>query len=109
MSRAALRRAAVAAAAAATTVAACGGPRTATRGPRDAGVVLIESNVRDAAVYVDGKFVAPLAAMGGGVVLASGSHRLELRHDDYFSTYLVVDLARAERKQVVLELAPILP
>jgi len=38
-----------------------------------------------------------------------GTHRFELRHDDYFSSYLELTVARAERKSVAMELAPILP
>ena len=72
-------------------------------------IVQIKSNVRDAQVYVDGRFVAPLNAVGGGVAIDPGHHRIELRHDDYFSSYLELTLARAERKQVAMDLAPILP
>ena len=35
--------------------------------------------------------------------------RFELRHEDYFSSYLELTLAKAERKKVSMELAPILP
>ena len=50
-----------------------------------------------------------LAALRGGVAVEPGTHRLELRHEDYFSSYLELTLVKAERKKVSMELAPILP
>jgi hypothetical protein len=93
----------------AVALAACGpkvGPNGVTAS--DA-IVQVKSNVRDAQVYIDGRFVAPLNAIGGGVAVDPGVHRVELRHDEYFSTYLELTLARAERKKVSLEMAPVLP
>ena len=88
---------------------ACGprGPTTRVTS-RDA-IVYLESNVRDAQVYVDGRFIASLDALGGGVAVEPGTHRLELRHEDYFSSYLELRLARAERKKIAVDLAAILP
>lgn len=79
------------------------------RNPADDAIVYVRSNVRDAQVYVDGRFIAPLDAMGGGVSVEPGLHRLELRRDDYFSSYLELELKRAERRKVQLEMAPVLP
>ena len=90
-------------------IAGCGpkrGPNGASAG--DA-ILVVRSNVRDAQVYVDGRFIASLEALHGGLALEPGAHRLELRRDDYFSRYLEVSLARAEHKQVTLELSAILP
>ena len=75
----------------------------------DDAIVYLASNVRDAQVYVDGRFVASLDALGGGLAVAPGVHRMELRHDDFFSGYLELDLKRAERRKVTLALAPVLP
>ena len=89
---------------------ACGGPQTRTGGVEaDDAIVWVRSNVRDAQVYVDGRFVAPLHAVGAGIAVEPGFHRLELRRDDYFSSYLELELARAERRKVRMELAPVLP
>ncbi|HEX8112534.1 MAG TPA: hypothetical protein VF516_32610 [Kofleriaceae bacterium] len=63
----------------------------------------------DAQVYVDGRFIAPLDALGGGVAVAPGAHRLELRHDDYFSSYLEVQVARAARQKLAIDMAAMLP
>lgn len=89
---------------------ACGAspPRPGGVEPDDA-IIQVRSNVRDAQVYVDGRFVAPLHAVGAGIAVEPGFHRLELRRDDYFSSYLELELARAERRKVRVELAPVLP
>lgn len=72
-------------------------------------IIYITSNVHDAQVYVDGRFVAPLDALGGGVAVAPGSHRLELRHDEFFSRYLEVQIARAARQKLAIDMAAMLP
>jgi len=86
------------------------GPRPAPNAvtPNDA-VMYVRSNVGDADLYVDGRFVGPLNVLRGGVAVDPGMHRIELRHDNYFSRYLELDLHRAERKRLALELAPVLP
>jgi hypothetical protein len=89
---------------------ACSGPQGPSSGvTREDAILSIKSNVRDAQVYVDGRFVTPLDAAGGGIAVAPGTHRFELRHEDYFSSYLELTLAKAERRKVSMELAPILP
>jgi hypothetical protein len=90
-------------------LAACGG-KVASNGvsARDA-VVYVRSNVGDAQVYMDGRFVGPVRVVRGGIAVDPGKHRLELRHDDYYSAYVELDLERAERKKLQLEMAPILP
>jgi hypothetical protein len=89
---------------------ACGGTARSARGiERDDAIVQLRSNVRDAQVYVDGRFVAPLDAVARGIAMRPGYHRIELRRDEYFSSYLEVELARAERRKVKVELAPVLP
>ena len=72
-------------------------------------VVLIKSNVPDANLFVDGRFVGPVGVLRGGVAMAAGKHRLEVRRDDYFSRYVELDLQRAEHKRIELQLAPVLP
>jgi PEGA domain len=72
-------------------------------------VVYLKTNVADAQVFVDGRFVGPVNVIKGGIALDPGKHRIELRHDDYFSRYVELDLARAEKKKLQLELAPVLP
>jgi len=88
---------------------ACGPRLIATAVTRGAAIVYLQSNVRDAQVYVDGRFIAPLDALGGGVAVEPGTHRLELRHEDYFSSYLELRVAQAERKKLTVDMAAILP
>jgi hypothetical protein len=91
-------------------LAACGGVKQNPRGvDRDDAIVKLSSNVTDAQLYVDGRFIGPLGALRGGVAVEPGTHRFELRHEDYFSSYLELTLTKAERKKVALEMAPVLP
>jgi hypothetical protein len=87
----------------------CGPKAVQTGVTREDAILSIQSNVRDAQLYVDGRFVTPLDAARGGVAVTPGTHRFELRHEDYFSSYLELTLAKAERRKVSMELAPILP
>ena len=76
--------------------------------PNDA-IVYLTSNVGDAQVYVDGRFVGPINILKRGIAVDPGKHRVELRHDDYFSRYAELDLHRAEKRKVDLDMAPVLP
>ena len=89
--------------------AACGPRIGPSRAASDDAIVYLRSNVRDAQVYIDGKFVAPLNALGGGVAIEAGAHRVELRHEDYFSSYVELQLTRAERKKLAIDMAAMLP
>jgi len=90
-------------------LAACG-PRIGPNGvSSDDAIVYLHSNVGDAQVYLDGRFIASLDALGGGLAVEPGTHRLELRHEDYFSSYLELRLARAEHKKLAVDLAAMLP
>ena len=93
----------------ALALTACGGKQNPSGVDGDDAIVKLASNVSDAQLYVDGRFIGPLGALRGGVAVEPGTQRFELRHDDYFSSYLELTLARAERKQVALEMAPVLP
>ncbi|CAN5819837.1 hypothetical protein BH11MYX2_BH11MYX2_35820 [soil metagenome] len=88
-------------------LAACGG--TQKTGGGDEAIVKISSNVRDAQLYVDGRYIAPISSLGGGIIVEPGAHRLELRSDEYFSAYLEVSVAGSDRKTVAMKLAPRLP
>jgi hypothetical protein len=91
-------------------VAACGPKQTiSSRVDPDDAIVMIQSNVTEANVFVDGRYFGPVKMLRGGLAFEAGKHRLELRHEDYFSRYVELDLKRRERKQVQLDLAPVLP
>ena len=87
----------------------CGGKMNPNGVTAEDAIVKLKANVTDAELYVDGRFIGPLGALRGGVAVVPGTHRFELRHDEYFSSYLELTLARAERKQLAIEMAPILP
>ena len=90
-------------------LAACGTPPP-VNGVRDGqAVVLVTSNVGDAQVYVDGRFVGMLGLLHGGLAMDPGHHRIELRHDDYFSRYAELAVTRAARTTLDLQMEPVLP
>lgn len=90
-------------------VAACGGAQQAGRISRNDAVMYVTSNVVDAQVYVDGRFIGAVNLVKAGIALDPGKHRIELRHDDYFSRYADLDLQKSETKKLDLDLAPVLP
>ena len=69
----------------------------------------ISSNVGEANLFVDGRYIAPLRVVKKGIAVVPGKHRIELRHEHYFSRYVELDLERGARKQLQLDLAPVLP
>lgn len=90
-------------------LAACGARQDTSRITADDAIFYVKSNVRDANVYVDGQFIGPVGIMKGGIAVAPGMHRIEVRHADYFSGYVELELKRAERRKLDVTLAPILP
>ena len=93
----------------ALAVVACRPAKPANGVTESDAVIYLKSNVRDAELFVDGRDVGPLGTLRGGVAVIPGTHRFELRHEDYFSSYLELTLARAERKKVAMDMSPILP
>lgn len=82
----------------------CGGGR----GAGDAGnraVLVIQSPVADAVLWVDGRYVAQLRDIRGGVRLPPGRHQIEIRHDDYHAYYSELSLRPTERLRLTVELA----
>jgi hypothetical protein len=86
---------------------ACGGARTATDEGR--AVLTITCPVRDAVVWVDGRYVAQVRDLAGGLALAPGRHQIELRHERYHATYREVEVARGQRLRIDLALAEAFP
>lgn len=87
----------------------CGGARATPRNHGSDAVIYLHSNVADAQVYVDGTFVGQVNLVKQGIALGAGRHRVELRHDDYVSRYADLNLEQATKKQLDLDLFPILP
>jgi hypothetical protein len=90
-------------------VVGCAGTPGAARGTSTSAVVTVTSNVPDAQVYVDGRFVGAISFVKAGMALDPGRHRVELRRDDYFSRFAELELHKSEHKQLELELFPVLP
>ncbi len=90
-------------------LAACGGAHQAGRTSTNDAVMYVTSNVADAQVYVDGRFVGAVHLVKAGIAVDPGKHRIELRHDDYFSRYAELDLQKSEHTKLDLDLAPVLP
>ena len=87
----------------------CGrGPGVRGAGRNDA-VVTFDTGVRDAAVWVDGTFVGGMEALRAGVAVEAGTHRIEIRHEDYFPYYAELQLRAGERRKLRVDLAPQLP
>jgi hypothetical protein len=72
-------------------------------------VVVVHSELADAALWLDGRYIGPLGSLRGGVAVAPGPHRVEVRHDEYFSYYAEIELGPRERRTIEVQLAPILP
>jgi hypothetical protein len=92
----------------ALSLAACGG---AGQAPATAGraVLEIECPVRDAVLWVDGRYLAQLRDLRGGVALSPGHHQIELRHDRYHAHYADIELRRGQRLRLAIPLAEALP
>jgi len=89
----------------ALALTACGGPQR--RDTPSAALIQFDSNVADAEVWIDGSFYA--GALARGIKVKPGSHRVEIRHDDYHTQYLELELAAGEERTVEVRLAEILP
>ena len=96
-------------AALAAAAVACG-PKPGVRGASAGDAVLVfEANVPQAGMWIDGVFIGGLDTMRGGVALSPGPHRIEIRHDDYFTYYRELTVTAGEKQRIAVELAPTLP
>ena len=87
---------------------ACGG--AGARPTRsDRAVLEVACPVTDAVLWVDGRYVAQLRDLRGGVALRPGHHQIELRHDLYHAYYGELDLRAGQRLRVDVPLAEALP
>jgi hypothetical protein len=91
--------------------AACAGSnvRDPSKPDDDDAIVKIQTAVKDASLWVDGRFIGPIGGLRGGIAVEPGKHRLELRHDSYWSHYEELDLAPRQQVSLQIELAPVLP
>lgn len=75
----------------------------------DRAVLVIESPVKEAVLWVDGRYIAQLGDLRRGVPLPAGRHQIEIRHDRYHAHYAEVDLKARETKRLRIDLAELLP
>jgi hypothetical protein len=88
---------------------ACGGPpRPAPGFSANDAVILVQSNVPDAELWVDERFVGPVGALEGGVALRPGTHRIEVRHARYHTFYETLTVQARERSTLEARLVPVL-
>lgn len=82
----------------------CGGSR-GQGGAGNRAVLVIDSPVADAVLWVDGRYVAQLRDIRGGVRLSPGAHQIEVRHDSYHAYYVDLTLRPTQRLHLTVELA----
>lgn len=86
----------------------CGAARTpAVRS--DQAVLEVSCPVADAVLWVDGRYLAQLRDLRGGVALPPGRHQIELHHDRHHAYYGEIVLRRGERRRIEVPLAEALP
>lgn len=92
-------------------IAGCSGGAKSTRGKvaKNDAIVTIECPVPDAELWVNDRFIAHTGKLRRGIALSPGEHRLELRHDRYFTHYQVIAVTARQRLALTVELAEILP
>ena len=92
------------------TLAACAGAAgPGAREPSQTALVLLDCEVADASVWVDDRYLGEIGPLSGGVALAPGTRRIEVRHDRYHTYYARIALDPHERKTLQVHLAPELP
>lgn len=92
----------------AVLLTACGGAPKPTPVPPK-GLLLLQCEVADAEIWLDSRYLREVREVKGGIRLETGLHRIEVRHRDFHSTYLEVELAPGERRRLEVQLARRLP
>lgn len=89
--------------------AGCGGTTKGTKPHSDDAIIYLKTSVSDAEVWVNGRFVARIKDLGGGLQLSPGRHRIEIRDDHYHTVYLDLKVEKRERRTIPVKLAKVLP
>jgi hypothetical protein len=74
-------------------------------GRDDSALVLLRTDVHDAAIWIDDRFVGLIADARAGMSVSPGTHRVEIRHDRYHTRYLELTVRARERVEIPIELA----
>lgn len=77
--------------------------------PAAKAVLVVESPVADATLWIDDQPIGELARLAGGVRVTAGEHRVELRHDAHHPRFAEVTLAPGERRVLALPLTAVEP
>lgn len=85
---------------------ACGGTQTVPQAAQATAVVRIECSVKDAEIWLDSSFFREVADAPNGLRVLAGAHRIEIRHPDYHSIYVELELREGENKSLSVELLP---
>ncbi|MBT8493622.1 MAG: PEGA domain-containing protein [Deltaproteobacteria bacterium] len=92
----------------AAALLACSGSQKSKSSANNA-VILVSVAEPEAAIWVDGRFVAIASQAKGGVSVEPGSHRIEIRHDRYHTHYQLIEVTPKQRLRLEVELAEDLP
>jgi hypothetical protein len=88
----------------------CGGRQGSGAAHPDDAVVVFDCPIRDASVWVNGRYIEPIRDLSAGIALAPGkSHFIEVKHDRYHTFYAELSLQKRERRTLIVRLAEILP
>ena len=91
------------------TVACIGCAGTARAPHSDDAVVVVQSPVKDAEVWVNDRYIGVVSDLPGGFSVAPGTHFVTVRHDNYHTLYATLVLTARERRRLSAPLAKILP
>ncbi|HUS65534.1 MAG TPA: PEGA domain-containing protein [Kofleriaceae bacterium] len=70
--------------------------------------LMVACPVRDARVYLDDQFVGRAGELGGRTLsVPSGTRRVEVRADGYFTAYRDVPVAKGARERLEVALRPV--
>jgi len=81
------------------------GPAAPSPRALPAGGLVVVSDPPDAMLFVDDKYVGTVASLKGKpVMLAKGTHRIEVRRDGYFAHYAEVTVAEGVQQRLEVQL-----
>jgi hypothetical protein len=93
-------------AALALLLCACAGAGVVDDGePSQAARLVLDCDVGDASVWIDGRYIGEVGHLEGGIPLSPGTRRVEVRHDHFHTYYERITLEPHERKRVEVHLA----
>lgn len=86
----------------------CGGAQAPAKRNNRA-IITLQCKVADAEVWVNGRYFREVAELSKSFRLREGTHRIEVRHQDYHSMYYELTVSAGTRETLEVELAKKLP